>query len=224
MLPLEAVLIIFGIRLILRGVVGGDTRRRFLSGCTTFFTLNAVKRFTVSIGLLSETGGAVKLVTFSPNRELKSKPKSVVVGWIFPVSISRALGPTEGPNPLSEIGNLTSTLSFPGSPGRGCELIACPERLAKLLVMLATLSFRIMELAEERTICSLRARPVIPGYGRICFVHTSESKRSSLTLSALEGARTGMRFVPSRDCDLLTAAFVDEVTVSLVALVFLIMT
>lgn len=58
----------------------------------------------------------------------------------------------------------------------------------------------------------------------MCFVHTSDSKRSSLTLPALEGARTGMRFVPSSDCDLLTATFVDGVAVSFVALVFLIMT
>lgn len=33
-----------------------------------------------------------------------------------------------------------------------------------------------------------------------------------------------MRLVPSSDCDLLTAVYVDEVAVSLVALVFLIMT
>ena len=140
------------------------------------------------------------------------------------MDVSKALGRTGEPGPLPEIANLPSMLPSPGSSGRFCGLTLFPERLVKLLVMLATLSFRIMELAEERTICSLRARPVIPGYGRMCFVHTSESKRSSLTLSALEGARTGMRFVSSSDCDLFTAAFVDDVVVSFVALVFLIMT
>src|SRR3954454_16114960 len=53
------------------------------------------------------------------------------------------------------------------------RLARLPDRFVKLLAILATLSFRIIELAEARTGCSLRLRPVIPGYGRISRVQTS---------------------------------------------------
>lgn len=87
--------------------------------------------------------------------------------------------------------------------------------------MLATLSFRIMEVADARTRCSLRLRPVMPGNGRMSRVHTSVSRASSLILSARGGANTVIRFVVRRDCDL----FIETVdALSLNAFVFLIIT
>ena len=81
-----------------------------------------------------------------------------------------------------------------------------------------------MELADARTRCSLRARPVMPGNGRTSRVQTSERIVSSRIRSAREGARTGMRFVVRRDCDLLIAVVDAEVGMSLKAFVFLIIT
>ena len=66
--------------------------------------------------------------------------------------------------------------------------------------MLATLNFRIIELAADgRTV-------VIPGYGRISRLQTSDNRASSLMRWSREGARIGRRFVVSRDCDLLIDA------------------
>ena len=105
------------------------------------------------------------------------------------------------------------------------KLATVSERLLlKLLVILATLSFLIIEEAEERTRCSPLLRPVIAGYGRMCLVQTSASSFSRRILSLREGARTGMRFVVSNDWDLLIAAFEDEVDASFRALVFLMIT
>lgn len=87
----------------------------------------------------------------------------VGVVWLFPAAVSGTLNRTGELVPLSGIAAFPSLLSSLGGTGVACGLIAFPDRLVKLLVMLATLSFRIMELAEERTRCSLRARPVIPG-------------------------------------------------------------
>lgn len=105
------------------------------------------------------------------------------------------------------------------------KVATLPDRLLlKLLVMLATLSFLIIEDAEERTRCSPLLRPVIAGYGRMCLVQTSASSLSSRILSLREGARTGMRFVVSSDWDLLIAVCEDEVEASFNALVFLMIT
>lgn len=99
-----------------------------------------------------------------------------------------------------------------------------PDRFVKLLAILATLNLRIMELAEARTRCSLRARPAIPGKGIISRVHTSERRFSSRTRSARDGASTGIRFDVKRDCDLLILADDAECGTSLEAFVFLMMT
>ena len=94
------------------------------------------------------------------------------------------------------------------------------ERLVKELVMLVTLSLRIIDCADVRIICSLRARVVIPGKGRTSRVHTSESKASSLALSPRDGASTGIRpLVARRDCVRLMVGF-DEETASFPTLVF----
>lgn len=73
------------------------------------------------------------------------------------------------------------------------------DRFVKLLAILATLSFRIIELAEARTRCSLRALPAMPGNGIISRVQTSPRRFSSLIRSARGGASTGIRFVVSSD-------------------------
>jgi hypothetical protein len=99
-----------------------------------------------------------------------------------------------------------------------------PDRLVKLLAMLATLSFLIIELADARTRCSLRVRPFIPGKGRMSRLQTSESSPSSRIRSARDGARTGMRFVVSRDCDRFIEALDVVWSIFLQAFVFLIMT
>ena len=101
------------------------------------------------------------------------------------------------------------------------RLAMLPDRLVKLLVMLATLSFRIIEWAEARTRCSLLAWPAIPGNGRISRVQTSARRLSSLTRSERAGARTGIRLVVRSDCDLLMEA---GATSSLETFVFLMMT
>ena len=114
--------------------------------------------------------------------------------------------------------------------GSSLELVMCMlalllERLVKELAMLATLSLRITEDAEDRTRCSLRARTVIPGKGRTSRVHTSERRASRRARSPRDGARTGMReFVVSRDCDLLMDDFEADTVASLSTLVFFRMT
>jgi hypothetical protein len=90
------------------------------------------------------------------------------------------------------------------------EMLArLPERFVKLLAILATLSFLIIELAEALTRCSPLTRPVIPGNGRISRLQMSEINPSSLALSARDGASTGMRLVDNSDWDLLMVV-VDE--------------
>lgn len=85
------------------------------------------------------------------------------------------------------------------------------ERLVNWLVMLVTLSLRIMECADVRMRCSFRARTVSPGNGRISRVHTSESSASSRALSPRDGASTGTRpLVASRDCERLIVTFVED--------------
>ena len=70
----------------------------------------------------------------------------------------------------------------------------------KLLVMLTTLNFRIMDDADARTSCSLLDRVVIPGKGSTSLVQTSDRRASSRALSPREGASTGIRlFVVSSD-------------------------
>lgn len=90
--------------------------------------------------------------------------------------------------------------------------------------MLATLSFRIIELADTRTGCSFRILLVMLGNGRISRDHTSDRRFSSLIRSPRAGASTGIRLVVSRDCDLLIDADVVECGTSLKELVFLMMT
>lgn len=96
-----------------------------------------------------------------------------------------------------------------------------PLLLVKLLVILATLSLRIIELADLLTICSLRARPIIPGYGKTSRVQTSARRLSIRIRSARGGAKTCMRLVPRSDWDLLIEADED---VSLNAFVLLMIT
>jgi hypothetical protein len=105
-----------------------------------------------------------------------------------------------------------------------CRLAMLLDRFVKLLAKLATLNFLIMELADARTRCSLRARPVIPGNGRMSRVQTSARRVSSRTRSARDGARTGMRFVVRRDCDLLIEAHDAEWGILLREFVFLMIT
>lgn len=101
------------------------------------------------------------------------------------------------------------------------KLTTLLDRFVKLLAILATLSLRIIELADARTRCSLRARVVIPGNGMISEVQTSASRCSILILSTREGARTGIRFVVRSDWDLLIELGAVD---SLHALVFLMIT
>jgi hypothetical protein len=103
------------------------------------------------------------------------------------------------------------------------RLARLPERLVKLLAILATLSFLIIELAEALTRFSPLTRPVIPGNGKIARLQISEIKLSSLALSARDGARTGIRLVDKRDWDLLMVV-VGVCVFSFRALVFLIIT
>lgn len=94
-----------------------------------------------------------------------------------------------------------------------------------MLAMLATLSFRITDDADDRTRCSLLARTVMPGKGRTSRVQTSDKRASSRALSPLEGARTGTReVVVSRDCDLLICDFNTGAGASFSMLVFFKMT
>jgi hypothetical protein len=104
------------------------------------------------------------------------------------------------------------------------KLAKLPERLVKLVVMLATLSLRIMELADARTRCSLLVRPGSPGNGRISRDQTSESKFSSLALSLRDGVSIGIRLVVRRDWDRLIVELDAECGISFIPLVFLIIT
>jgi len=73
-------------------------------------------------------------------------------------------------------------------------------RFVKVLAMLATLSFLIIEVADRLTEWSLLYRAVIPGNGRMSRVHTSDRRASSRALSPRDGARTGIRlFVVDKD-------------------------
>lgn len=88
--------------------------------------------------------------------------------------------------------------------------------------MLATLSLRIMELADAFTRYSLLDRAVIPGNGRMSRVQTSESSASSRALSPREGARIGIRLlVVSRDMERLMGEPDAETGASRTTLVFL---
>lgn len=87
------------------------------------------------------------------------------------------------------------------------------ERLVNWLVMLVTLSLRIIECADVRMRCSFRALTVIPGNGRISRVQTSDSSASSRALSPRDGASTGTRpLVASRDCERLITALTGACT------------
>ena len=97
------------------------------------------------------------------------------------------------------------------------------DLFAKVLVMLPTLSFLIIELADTLTRLSLLDRLLIPGKGRESRVQTSQRSASSRTLSARAGAREGMRlFTVHSDWDRLMAALfrTDESATSFMALVF----
>jgi hypothetical protein len=104
------------------------------------------------------------------------------------------------------------------------RLARLPERLVKLLAILATLSFLIIELAEALTRCSPLARPLIPGNGKISRLQMSETKLSSLALSTRDGASTGIRLVDKSDCDLLIGIDDEACEFSFRALVFLMIT
>lgn len=99
---------------------------------------------------------------------------------------------------------LVALYSPNASPTSG-TLAILEDRFVKLLVMLATLSFRITELADARTTSLLRGLDVMPGKGRISLDHTSCNRISSRTLSSREGDKTGMRLVLRSDCDRLIA-------------------
>lgn len=68
-----------------------------------------------------------------------------------------------------------------------------PDLLLNELVMLATLSFRMTDDADDRTRCSFRARPVMPGNGSTSLLQTSVNRFSILALSLRAGANTGSR-------------------------------
>jgi hypothetical protein len=57
------------------------------------------------------------------------------------------------------------------------------DRRVNELAMLVTLSFRITVLAEDRTICSLLDRLVMPGKGSRSRLQTSARSASSLARS-----------------------------------------
>ncbi len=99
------------------------------------------------------------------------------------------------------------------------------ERLPRELVMLATLSFRIIVVAELRTRCSLLDRVVMPGNGKTLRLHTSASKASRRARSPREGASTGVReFVVNSDCERLIGRLDVDVDVSFRLVVFFSMT
>lgn len=110
--------------------------------------------------------------------------------------------------PRSLRGLVYSPVSQPSlSPLAAFELVKLPDRLVKVLAILATLSLRIIEDAEERTRCSPRLRHGIPGNGSTSFVQTSERRDSRRALSPRGGARIGtLPFVVNSDCDLLIGA------------------
>lgn len=105
------------------------------------------------------------------------------------------------------------------------KLALLVDRLVKLLVILALLNFRIIELAEVRIKCSPRFG-LIPGKGNTSRVHTSVSAYSIRSLSTRFGARTKTRLVESKDWERLielgTRLWVS--LYSLRAFVFLIIT
>lgn len=164
---------------------------------------------------------------------LGGSPKARVVGGVVlsdssSMTDSRALLVSSSPIGILIIGVSSLTLftgaavSSPPEPSSLflVMLVKLAERLVKVLVMLVTLSLRIMDCAEVRIICSLRARVVIPGKGSASRVHTSESRASSLALSPRVGASTGIRPLEARrDCVRLMVAL-DEVAASFSTLVF----
>src|SRR6187402_2380823 len=117
-------------------------------------------------------------------------------------SISKPDAPSDELDSIRDAAGFVS-LSRTSSSAVFWRLARLPDRFVKLLAILATLSFRIIELADARTGCSLRLRPVIPGYGRNSRVQTSDRMVSRRIRSARVGASTGMRLVVTRDCDLL---------------------
>jgi hypothetical protein len=91
-------------------------------------------------------------------------------------------------------------------------------------VILRTLSFLLIELADAFTKYSLLDRAVIPGNGRISRDHTSDSSASSRALSPRGGARIGMRvfvFRRLRDMERLMDVLDVEGGASFTTLVFL---
>lgn len=99
------------------------------------------------------------------------------------------------------------------------------DRLVKVLVMLATLNFRIMVEAELRTRFSLLARLVIPGKGRIFRLQTSASSDSSRARSFRDGARTGtLVLVVRSDWDRLMGELEIALEGSFIVVVFFSMT
>ena len=85
-------------------------------------------------------------------------------------------------------------------PADMAELAVLGVRFVKVLAMLATLSFLIIDVADALTRCSLLDRAVIPGNGRMSRVHTSDRRASSRALSPRDGAMTGTRlFMVDKD-------------------------
>lgn len=80
------------------------------------------------------------------------------------------------------------------------RLAQLADRFLKLPVLLALLSFRIIELADVRIKCSPRLL-LIPGYGKRSLVHTSVNPYSIRSRSTRFGARTTARFVVDNDCE-----------------------
>jgi hypothetical protein len=105
------------------------------------------------------------------------------------------------------------------------KLVALADRFPKVFAMLATLNFRIKDVAEALTICSLLDRAVIPGNGRTSRVQTSDNIASNLARSPRDGAKTGiLLLVVKNDCDRLIRLPDVEPFPSFMPLVFLIIT
>jgi hypothetical protein len=99
------------------------------------------------------------------------------------------------------------------------------DLFTKELVMLATLSLRIIDEAEERTRCSLRALVVMPGNGSESRLHTSVIKASSRARSLRGGASMGTRCVAIKERERLMERTAEpSLPVSRTALVFFTMT
>ena len=115
--------------------------------------------------------------------------------------------------------------SVPSSLTIFFRLVTLGDLLVKVLAMLVTLNFRIIDDADERTACSLLARAVMPGKGKIPRVQTSATRASSRALSPGDGARTGSRpVVVSNDCERLIDAVVVLLVDSFSMVVFFNMT